>query len=115
MEIARELINPIFAPLAEAHLEDVLVHRIGGGELALDAIQPGRQLYGEGQVRVRRWIGHSQLAARADAAAVGDADQRGSVAHRPRHVGRSLVTRDQSLVAVYERIRDRAEAAGMLQ
>src|ERR1700693_1889606 len=47
VEVARQLVDPVFPPLAEAHLEDVLVHRIGGGELALDAVQPGRELYGE--------------------------------------------------------------------
>src|SRR5205809_5770412 len=38
VEVARQLVDPVFAPLAEAHGEDVLVYRIWGGELALDAV-----------------------------------------------------------------------------
>src|ERR1041384_87038 len=53
VEVARQLIDPVFAPLAKAHLEDVLIHGVGGGELALNAVQPGCQLYGQGQIRIR--------------------------------------------------------------
>src|SRR5207245_8171065 len=99
VQVPRQLIDAVLAALPEAHFEDVLVDRIGGEELALDTVQPRRQLDRQGEVGVRRRIGHPQLAARAHPAPIGDADQGRPVPHRPRHGGRRLVPRDEPLVA----------------
>src|SRR3977135_1044346 len=40
VQVARQLVDPILAPLPEAHREDVLAHRIGWHELPLDPVAP---------------------------------------------------------------------------
>src|SRR5205823_9007648 len=55
VQIARQLVDAVLAPLAKAHGEDVFVHRIGRDELLLDAVEAGGELDREGEVRIRRW------------------------------------------------------------
>src|SRR2546426_7771347 len=115
VQVPGEVVDAEVAPLAVAHLEDVLVDRVGRRELMLDAIQAGGDLHGEREVGIGRGVGHAHLAARAYLAALGDADQRRAVAHRPGDVHRRLVARHQALVAVDQRIGNGAKAAGVLQ
>src|SRR5438309_3720641 len=61
VQVPRQLVNAVLAPLPVAHLEDVLVDRIGGSQFPLDAIETRRQLYRERQIWVRRGVGHAQL------------------------------------------------------
>src|SRR3989454_12698764 len=53
VQVPRQLVDAVLAALPEAHFEDVLVDRMGGKELALDTVQPRRQLHAQGEEGVR--------------------------------------------------------------
>src|SRR6266567_9037728 len=102
VQVAGQLVDAVLPALAKAHLEDVLIHGIGRGQLLLHSVDPCGKLHRKREIGVRRWIRHAQFAAGANAATVGDAHERGAVPHRPRHVGGGLVAGDEPLVAIDE-------------
>ena len=97
------------------HLEDVLLHRLGQGVLALDALQTRRQHDGEGQVGVAGGIGRAELDAGGLLLAGlvhGHADQGRAVAAGPGDVDRRLVAGHQPLVGVHPLVGDQARSRG---
>lgn len=98
-----------------AHLVDVLGDLLGRRQLALDAVQPGGQAHGEGQVGVAGGIGASQLHPGALAPGVGDADEGRAVGGGPSGIAGSFIAGHQPLVGVDKGIGYRAEALHMGQ
>src|SRR5260370_37293194 len=74
VQIARQFLAAVVTPLAEAHLEDVLVHRVRRYEPLRHAVEPGCELHREGRVGVGGRVGPAGLAAGAGAAAVRGPD-----------------------------------------
>ena len=116
VQVARQLVDPVLPPLAVAHREDVPVDRLAG--LAASARRR--------RARPRaapRAPGTDCRTGRACGARSGCPSPRRSgmrtsgraVAHRPGDVDRRLVARHQPLVAVDQRVGDRAEAARVPQ
>ncbi len=88
----------------------------GGNEfnLAPSAESHGCSFEQQGQVGVAGRIRATHLGPGAQAAGRRDTDEGGTVGGRPGHIDRSLVTGDQPLVGVDQRIGDRGKTPGVL-
>ena len=91
--------------LLRRQVVEVLVHRLAGMDLVLDAVEAGHQHRGEGEVGVRARIGEADLDA-LGLRVVGDRDAAGgrAVARRVGEQHRRLVARHQPLVRVGQRV-----------
>ena len=114
-QVRRQLVDSQVAPLAVAHLEDVLVHRGARVDPLRNAIEPGPQHHRERQIGIAGGIGHAQFDAGALSSRGRHAHERAAVALAPGDVGRRLVPRHQALVGVDQRIGDRAHSLGVPQ
>ena len=95
---------------------DVLVERLAGPQLVLDAVENGHQHGREEQVGIGGAVGAAVLdpAASGAGAVDRDADDRRAVAAAVGDLGRRLEAGDQPLVAVGGRIGEGAEGRGVL-
>src|SRR5713226_7903522 len=108
---AGQLADAVLLALARAEVVQVLVDRVAGVDLPLDAVQAGAEHRGEGQVwvagRVRRAVldplrGFDALVVHRDP------DVRAPVAFRPGDEHGSLIARHKTAVRVRRRVREGA-------
>ena len=96
-----------------------MVQILGGGfagmDLVFHAIQTRHQQCRKAQVRVHQRIREARLhTAALGVGHVGDADRSGAILGRVSQFHRRLEVRNQALVAVGTRVRDRVQRAGVL-
>ena len=97
------------------HLIDVPGDLRGRGEPPLDAVQPGRQAGGDGQIGVAGRVGAAQLHPGGAPPGGGDADEGGAVGGRPGLVAGGLIPGDQPLVGVHQGVGQGSEPLHVLQ
>src|SRR5206468_11255715 len=103
--------------LARAEMVQVLVGRVAGVDLPLGTVQAGAQHRRDREVWVAGRVWRTVLDALSglDPLVVDrDTDVRAAVALRPGDEHGRLVTRHQPAVRVRRRVRERAEAAGVV-
>ena len=98
----------IVHPVGVAH------DRLGRVEPALDPVEPGEQQRGDDQVRAGRAVAGADLDARARAALVRDAAERGAVVVAPVRVGRREAVGQDALVGVDRRPEQRLQPRRVL-
>src|SRR5947199_1911143 len=114
---AGDLADAVLLALARTEMVQVLVDRVAGVDLSLDAVQAGAQHRGEGEVRVAGRVRRAVLdpLRRLDPLIVhGNPDVRASVALRPGDEHGCLVAGDEPAVRVRRRVRERTQAAGVV-
>ena len=96
---------------------DVLVHRLAGVDLVLDAVDGGHDHGAEGKIRIARAV----RAAEFDALGLGlfavhrNADRRRAVSAAVDEIDRGLVAGNETLVAVGRRVAEGAEGGGVFE
>src|SRR5713226_4153960 len=108
---AGQLADAVLLALARTEMVKVLVDRVAGVDLPLDAVQPGAQHRGEGEVRVASGVRRAVLDPLRGLSPLivhRDPNVRAPVAFRSCDEDGRLVARDEPAVRVRRRVRERA-------